>query len=60
MSNKKTVYIGISVDLAHAGHLNNLKKVAQLGSVTIGLLTNAAIACYKLILLSLMKCKGKL
>ena len=47
MSNKKTVYIGMSADLVHPGHLNILKKGSQLGSVTIGLLTDAAIASYK-------------
>ena len=47
MSNKKTVYIGMSADLVHPGHLNILKKGAQLGSVTVGLLTDSAIASYK-------------
>jgi phosphoenolpyruvate phosphomutase len=47
INNKKTVYIGMSADLVHPGHLNIIKKGAQLGSVTIGLLTDAAIASYK-------------
>ena len=47
INNKKTVYIGMSADLVHPGHLNIIKKGAQLGSVTIGLLTDAAIAGYK-------------
>ena len=46
-NNKKTVYIGMSADLVHPGHLNIIKKGAQLGSVTLGLLTDAAIASYK-------------
>jgi len=44
---KKNVYIGMSADLVHPGHLNIIKKAAELGEVTIGLLTDAAIASYK-------------
>lgn len=44
---KKSVYVGMSADLIHPGHLNILKKAAELGDVTIGLLTDAAIAGYK-------------
>jgi phosphoenolpyruvate mutase len=44
---KKTVYVGMSADLIHSGHLNILKKAAELGEVTIGLLTDSAIASYK-------------
>jgi len=44
---KKTVYIGMSADLIHPGHLNILKTGRELGDVTIGLLTDAAIASYK-------------
>lgn len=43
----KTVYVGMSADLVHPGHLNILKKAAELGDVTVGLLTDAAIASYK-------------
>jgi phosphoenolpyruvate phosphomutase len=43
----KTVYVGMSADLIHPGHLSVIKKAAQLGDVTIGLLTDAAIASYK-------------
>ncbi len=44
---KKQVYVGMSADLIHPGHLNIIKKAAALGEVTIGLLTDAAIASYK-------------
>lgn len=44
---KKTVYVGMSADLVHAGHLNIIKKAAKLGDVIIGLLTDKAIASYK-------------
>ena len=44
---KKTVYVGMSADLIHPGHLNIIKRAAALGEVTIGLLTDEAIASYK-------------
>ena len=44
---KKFVYVGMSADLVHPGHMNILKEAAKLGSVTVGLLTDAAIASYK-------------
>jgi len=44
---KKTVYVGMSADLIHPGHLNILREAAKLGDVTVGLLTDAAIASYK-------------
>lgn len=43
----KQVYIGMSADLIHPGHLNIIKKGAELGEVTVGLLTDKAIASYK-------------
>ena len=47
MEKKKTVYIGMSADLIHKGHLNIIKEGNKLGNVTIGLLTDEAIASYK-------------
>lgn len=43
----KKVYVGMSADLVHPGHLNILKTAVQHGEVTVGLLTDAAIASYK-------------
>lgn len=43
----KSVYVGMSADLVHPGHLNIIRQAAALGEVTIGLLTDAAIASYK-------------
>lgn len=43
----KTVYVGMSADLLHHGHLNILKVARGLGEVTVGLLTDKAIASYK-------------
>ena len=44
---KKIVYVGMSADLVHPGHLNIIKKASALGEVTIGLLTDRAISSYK-------------
>jgi phosphoenolpyruvate mutase len=43
----KKVYVGMSADLLHHGHLNILKAARELGEVTVGLLTDRAIASYK-------------
>ena len=47
MTKTPTVYVGMSADLIHPGHINILQRAAELGEVTIGLLTDAAIASYK-------------
>ena len=47
MSVKKKVYVGLAVDIIHEGHINILKKANTLGDVTVGLLTDEAIASYK-------------
>ena len=44
---KKTVYVGMSADLIHPGHLNIIKQASELGEVVVGLLTDQAIASYK-------------
>jgi len=41
------VYVGMSADLIHPGHLNILKVASELGQVTVGVLTDSAIASYK-------------
>jgi len=43
----KKVYVGMSADLMHPGHINILKEASKLGEVTVGLLTDKAIASYK-------------
>jgi phosphoenolpyruvate mutase len=50
MSNKecaKVVYIAMSADILHPGHLNIIKEGQKLGDIVIGLLTDEAIASYK-------------
>ena len=43
----KSVYVGMSADLIHPGHINILQKASEIGEVTVGLLTDEAIASYK-------------
>lgn len=43
----KKVYIGMSADIIHPGHLNIIKEGAKLGTLTVGVLTDEAIASYK-------------
>ena len=41
---KKTVYIGLSADFIHHGHINLINKAKKLGKITLGLLTDKAIS----------------
>ena len=43
----KKVYIAMSADLVHQGHVNIIAEGHKLGKVIIGLLTDEAIASYK-------------
>jgi len=47
MKNMKNVYVGLSADILHEGHINILKTASQYGNVIVGLLTDEAIASYK-------------
>ncbi len=42
-----TVYIGLTVDVLHHGHINLIRKGAEHGDVIIGLMTDRAIAQHK-------------
>jgi len=44
---KKIVYVGLSADIIHEGHINILKIAKSYGTVVVGLLTDEAIASYK-------------
>ena len=46
MKNKK-VYIALSADILHAGHLNIINEAKKYGEITVGVLTDSAIASYK-------------
>ena len=47
MDERKKVYVGMSADIIHTGHLNILHEAQKYGRVTVGVLTDAAIARYK-------------
>ena len=47
MEQRKTVYIAMSADIIHSGHINVIQEGAKLGDVIIGVLTDEAIASYK-------------
>jgi phosphoenolpyruvate mutase len=42
-----TVYIGMTVDILHHGHINIIERAREYGDVMIGLLTDAAVANHK-------------
>lgn len=46
-NHKKTVYVGMSADLIHHGHINIINEAKKLGRVIVGVLTDEAIASYK-------------
>jgi phosphoenolpyruvate phosphomutase len=46
-ASQRSVYVGMSADVIHHGHLNILEVARGLGRVTVGLLTDAAVASYK-------------
>lgn len=43
----KKVYLAMSADIIHNGHINVIKKASELGELTIGILTDEVIASYK-------------
>jgi len=43
----KKVYVAISAGLIHHGHINIINEARKLGEITLGLLTDKAIASYK-------------
>ncbi|MBP5302934.1 MAG: phosphoenolpyruvate mutase [Bacteroidales bacterium] len=44
---EKIVYVGMSADIIHPGHLNILHEAQKYGRVIVGVLTDEAIASYK-------------
>jgi phosphoenolpyruvate phosphomutase len=44
---EKVVYVGMSADVIHPGHINILKEASSMGEVVVGLLNDQAIASYK-------------
>lgn len=43
----KKVYVAMSADILHIGHLNIIEEASKYGNVTVGVLTDKAIASYK-------------
>ena len=43
----KVVYVGMSADIIHKGHINLLNEASKYGKVVVGLLTDEAIESYK-------------
>ena len=46
-SKTKSVYVAMAADIMHEGHINIIQEAAKLGEVTVGVLTDGAIASYK-------------
>ena len=47
MEKEKTVYMVMSTDVIHGGHINIINKAKKLGKLIIGVLSDEAIAGYK-------------
>jgi len=43
----RKVYVAMSADIIHPGHLNIIEQAARYGEVYVGVLTDTAIASYK-------------
>ena len=44
---KKIVYIGLSLDIIHHGHINLIKSASNYGELIVGLITDKAISSNK-------------
>ena len=47
MKKNKTVYIALTADSLHHGHMNLIEKARKYGDIIIGLLTDKAVAEHK-------------
>ncbi len=47
MKSEPTVYLAFSTDILHSGHLTILNKAASLGRLTVGVVSDQAVASYK-------------
>ena len=47
MEKEKTVYMCMSTDVIHGGHINIINKAAKLGKLIIGVLSDEAVCSYK-------------
>ena len=44
---KKKIYLTLSLDIIHHGHVNIIKHAKSLGDLTVGLLTDKAVSSRK-------------
>ena len=47
MKEKKLVYIGLTADTIHHGHINLIESAREYGNIIVGLLTDKAVKDYK-------------
>ena len=47
MKKEKVVYMCMSTDVIHGGHINIINKAKKLGKLVIGVLSDEAVASYK-------------
>lgn len=47
MENNKIVYVAMTADLFHYGHINILNEAKKYGKVIVGILTDEAVESYK-------------
>jgi phosphoenolpyruvate phosphomutase len=43
----KKIYMSMSTDIIHGGHIQIIKKAAELGDVTVGVLSDSVVASFK-------------
>ena len=46
-NNGKKVYVGMTADIIHKGHINLINEASKYGNVTVGLLNDDAVKSYK-------------
>ena len=47
MSEKKSVFMCMSTDVVHGGHIEIINQAAELGELTVGVLTDEVVSAYK-------------
>ncbi len=60
MKDKSSIYVGMSIDILHHGHINILEKASQYGNVIVGLLSDKAISTAKRVPLLTFKQRKKI
>ena len=51
----KKIYLGLSLDIIHHGHINLVNKATKMGDLIVGLLTDKAISGHKKLPLTIIK-----